>query len=333
MTTTILNSCRAVLIAACATCASCAPHDESDMAPWPDTGETEDSVSVEILETFDAVVGEHPEAVVVADSGAVWVTLHAAAQVYVRSADGTTERRTLPGAPRDGTTRVNGIALLDGEGYIAVRSDDPGLAGVWSLDEVAMQRVAELPAGAGINGMAADPDGNRLYVTDDQGQIFSVDPFTGDTEVWAHGEPLRPTGTMGAAAFGVNGIAIRDGALYVSVPATQSLWRIPILDDQSAGQPEPYLAQFDLGVTDDFDLDDAGRFVGAQFSDQELVLVDPDTARVRVLATAADGLDQPTAAAFAPDGSATAFLTNGAFFSPSGTPNATLMKVTWAVQP
>jgi len=289
-----------------------------------------DEIEVNVLERFDAAAGEHPEAVVVDDEGSVWVTLHAASMVYVRHPDGDTERIVLPGSPLDGSTRVNGIALFDASIFVAVRSEADALAGVWRLEGGTMHRVAPLPAGSGINGLAAAETLGRLFVTDDGGRVFVVDPVEGTSAVWGDDAVLRPTGSTEGGSFGANGIAVTSDAVVVSVPATQSLWRLPILADGRMGVPEPFMADAGLDVVDDFDFDESGRrWLGAQFSEQRMTLVDVATLRQTTLATAENGLDQPTSAAFATDDSRTAYLTNGAFGSATGVPHPSLMKIRW----
>jgi len=65
------------------------------------------------------------------------------------------------------------------------------------------------------------------------------------------------------------------------------------------------------------------------FSEQRMTLVDVATLRQTTLVTTENGLDQPTSAAFANDGSRTAYLTNGAFGSATGVPHPSLMKIRW----
>ncbi len=327
-----------------AACAGCADSEgRAGVAPpTPDPaasssgGARAPGVRVEVIERFDAGAREHPEAVAVDAGGRVFVTLHGAAAVYVRDVDGRAERVPLPGAPPDGTTRVNGVALLGPAPFFAVRSADAELAGVWQLAAQALRRVAALPARARLNGMAAEPARNRLFVTDDGGRIFAVDPIAGAAEVWAQGPLFEPTaeGEGFEAAYGANGIAVDSGAVYVSVPARRELWRLPILPDGSAGAPESFLAGAGLGALDDFDLDErGGRFVGANISDEQVILVPLGAAAKLVLATAEDGLAQPTAAAFAPGHSSTVYVTNGAFWSAGGVLRPSLMKVTLARAP
>jgi sugar lactone lactonase YvrE len=303
------------------------PTDLDDCVPLAS------DVRVRLLERFDASASEHAEAVVVDARGRVFVSLHAAAALYVREPDGSSARVPLPDGPFDGATRANGLALLDETPYLAVRSDRASHAGVWRLRDGALQRVAALPTTARINGMAADPERGRLLVTDDSGRILAVDPIAGRHRVWSDAAILAPTApehAMSDASYGANGIAVDSGAVYVSVPATASLWRLPIRADGSMGEAEALLSELALGATDDFDLHPrTAQLVAAQLSEHEVVLIELTSARKLVLANAQDGLNQPTAAVFAPGENGVAYVTSGAFYAERDAPGSTLMKLSW----
>lgn len=291
--------------------------------------------TTEILESFDPDAFEHAEAVLVGSGGRIYVTLHLADTVYARDPAGTATRIPLPGAVPGTGTAITGIARLADEIYVAVASANAVLAGVWQLEGDTLRRVAPLPAEAGINGLTADAARDRLLVTDSRaGTILVVSPRTGEVTTWAAGNYLEPTGEGYGGAFGVNGIKVAGDAVYVSVPARETRWRIPVLASGLAGTPAPFLAIQGLGATDDFDLDLAGTvWLGAQFADQEAVLVTLDGGSRAVLATADDGLDQPTAVAIDEQEPGTAYVTSGGFGGGAPARHPNLMRVRWSSCP
>jgi len=283
--------------------------------------------AVDVLATFDAAEGEHPEAVLVDPDGAVWVSLHRSMRLWRRDATGTLTVSQLPGADDD-TTRLNGLAWLGGIPWGLVRSDDARHAGLWDLRDSA-RRVVPLDAGAELNGLAADSRRERLYATDDDGRILVIDPFEETAEVWSSHPDLAPRNdrSYGAGTYGANGIAVTADAVWVSNPATASILALAIREDGTAGVPEPRLVDAEVGEIDDFDLDARGRWIGAALGDDALRLVDDGV--VRELATRANDLDQPTAVAFDPRDEQTAYLANGAFWR-VGRRRPSVMRVTWS---
>src|SRR5262249_44226100 len=115
------------------------------------------------------------------------------------------------------------------------------------------QVFASFPAGAVINGMTPDEDGN-LYVTDSVlGVVWRVSAVGGAPAVWidlhAPGVPTFP---------GPNGIKFdkHKRNLYVSISNLSEIVRIPVDDEGKPGTP----AVFASNVTpDDFTFDEQGN--------------------------------------------------------------------------
>lgn len=292
--------------------------------------------SVEVIARFDALANEHPENVALGSDGALYVTLHEAARLWKRGADGQEMRFALPGmdTPRD-VTRINGIVLdRAGRARVSVRSDDAAYSGVWAVDGTdTLVRVAAIPAGAGLNGMAGDAAGN-LYIADDTaGCIWRVRPDARDAEMWLNNARLAPDPAgapyPGAPVYGANGIKVFRGAIFVSSPSQARMIRVPITSGGRAGDlEEPYGTQTFLNV-DDFAFDRDGNVYLAAIIENAVWRDAPNGAKTTLL-TASDGLDHPTAVAFGvADADATSlYVTNAAFVSAPGVePCASVLRV------
>jgi gluconolactonase len=143
------------------------------------------------------------------------------------------------------------------------------------------------------NHPAFGRDGS-FYVTDsgtwdgDDGLVFRVTP-SGATEVWSSGVPSFP-----------NGCCITpDGKFLVVVQSTTpSVWRIPILTDGSAGDPE-LVCELPGTVPDGVAADVDGRLYVPCYRPDRIYRVDLD-GTVGVLANEPRGvvLNQPTNIAF-----------------------------------
>jgi len=275
---------------------------------------------LDTLVTF-AEADEHPESVAVGQDGTVHVALHAATRLWHRRPNGTTLVTTLPRSPQpDAVTRANGIAVApNGVVATAVLSTDPTLAGVWEgKPGGTFRRVAVLPVTASPNGLSRDDDGN-LYIADDAlGLIWRVPagrPAAADrAEKWLR-HPLldrKPGGTP----YGANGTEIHGGELWISNPSQTLLVTIPITRDGSPGQPEVRQHGPLFADVDDFDIARDGTLLVARIGAQTIERVRPD-GTTTVLATAADGLSQPTAVAIDARHH-TLYITNAAFYRPAG---------------
>jgi sugar lactone lactonase YvrE len=85
------------------------------------------------------------------------------------------------------------------------------------------------------NGLTQDRHRN-IYISDSfQGIIYKVAP-DGTTSVWKQDQRLTPQPGTGPP-FGANGVAFdrNQGFLYVATTADARIYRIPVLDDGSAG--------------------------------------------------------------------------------------------------
>jgi sugar lactone lactonase YvrE len=234
----------------------------------------------------------------------------------------------------------------DGNVYAVVNSGnapDTDTQGVWRVrPNGTKELVVGIGGGMGFpNDLAFDARGN-LFVTDsDLGAIWRVEPGQ-QAAVWL-ADPLLAGFSEGAAPrcpnlaisspIGVNGLAFTgSGDLIVSVTEYGRLLRVPVLADGRAGTPQVLDEDCTtLAGADGLTLDRAGNLYVAVNSRNEVLRVDPDSGAQTVLATAADGLDFPSAVRFgrAAGDENQLYIVNFAFLSSNsgGTPQPSLMKL------
>jgi sugar lactone lactonase YvrE len=195
-----------------------------------------------------------------------------------------------------------------GSVYALVASQDE-TNGVWwvSPDGSTVVQFARLPAGAFPNDLIIDTAG-RIYVTDSVGgRIFRVTGNDGAAEVWAQSPLLlgnvESPGPIGMP-IGANGIALAPGgqAVYVAVSEQESIVRIPIRPDGSAGAATVVAEDDDLAGVDGIDVGPTGLIYGAVNEQNQIVTVDPATGRVSVVASGSE-FHFPAVLRFSPDGS------------------------------
>jgi hypothetical protein len=117
---------------------------------------------------------------------------------------------------------------------------------------------------------------------------------------------------MGFLLPGANAIKLRHRVVYVSNTATQTILAIPVRLDGSAGETRVVLDGIEA---DDFAFAGNGDLYVAENPPSLLARVTP-AGGVSVLATAADGLDNPSAVVFGPllRQRHVLYVTNAAYF-------------------
>jgi hypothetical protein len=266
----------------------------------PETRATEnDSSSVRdnafLIKSFDYTLGETPENIVVTD-----LSTEQFAATLLNNTLWWSTGRTEQIVPGESDAMTLGIAE-DAEHrlYVAVRSQDPAVAGIWrrSVEEM-WERYVPVQTTVGLNGITFGDDGT-LYAADSvNGRILALQPGGSSFAVWLDDPALKPTSSEDpVGASGVNGLKVFGSYLYASNTAQGTLLRIPIWDD-----PRPIPEQVLSGrAVDDFALDKDGAIYLAVHPDNTVVRVDP-AGQQTVLGTAEDGLDGPTAIAIAQSG-------------------------------
>jgi DNA-binding beta-propeller fold protein YncE len=283
------------------------------------------SVPIQTVVAFDPNAGQFPEGVAVDIRGTVYVSLVGPVDdiVTVR-ADGSTSTFAHLSVPGFGPL---GLAV-DASGHLlaAVSTFDDGTRGVYRIH--ADGSATRLAGTGGIlfpNGVALDPRGT-IYATDSiGGSVWRISPG-GSAQVWIHDPLLEGTGALGLGfPLGANGIAVSPHAVLVTNTEKGSVIRIPVLPDGTAGTPTVVASGSTLFGADGLTTDVFGNAYVAVNSQDMLVRVRPNGATT-ILATAADGLDNPASLSFGTSlgDRKSLFLTNFAVFSHK---NPALLKV------
>lgn len=260
-----------------------------------DSGSDVENGESHIVHSFDYARGDTPENIVTTDSSSrefVATLLNNT----VWWSDGHTEK-VVPGSS-DAVTL--GVAQdVEGRLYVAVRSKDESVAGVWRrAADGAWTRYAAAAPDAGLNGITFGNDGTLFAADSVNGKILSVSPGQPSFNIWLDDPTLEPTSSADPiAASGVNGLKVFDNHLYASNTAQRTLLRIP-LSERGSSSPEVLVSGHAI---DDFAIDSSGAFYLAVHPDNAVIRVDA-TGEHTALGTSADGLDGPTAIAITQSG-------------------------------
>ena len=261
-----------------------------------------------VVAHFDFTAGQQPENITLEPNGDADVTFAFAHQVARVTPRGKiTILATLPAAA-SGTTAASGIARTsDGTLYVNYIDTGGTESGIWRISRNgSAEQVAALPDAGFLNGLALDPGTGTLFTVDSfSGTVWKVWPRSGKAEVWASGQDLQPTAPGG---FGVNGLKVHDGSVWVSNRSQGTLLHIPILPDGTAGPT--VVAATGLASIDDFSFTGHGdTLLAAQPGLDQVDLITPGGAPQAVL-TAADGLSGPSSVAVS---GRTVYVTSAAY--------------------
>ena len=293
---------------------------------------------VETVLAFDPAAGEFPEGIASDKTGNLYVSMFVLDQVRRVDPGGaqTVVMQLARGAAPAGLKlSASGTLYVAASGFnLATGQTDPTTRGVYRLGrDGSAVRIPGTNAILFPNDLAFDNQGN-LYVTDPAGgAVWRIDR-NGSVELWTADPLLQGTGELLGFPYGANGIAFSHGRLIVSNTERGTLVAIPIQSGGDAGAPT-VLAQSPalLGV-DGLALDVRGSVYAAVNGQNTLVAMWNDGS-IEVLATAAEGLNQPSSLAFG-TGSRdhrALFLVNFAVFSPAPTPGVLQFTVGMPGQP
>jgi hypothetical protein len=267
----------------------------------PATAATAPISQARIAVHFDLAKGQMPENIAAGPNGSSYVTFAGGRQVAQIGRNGKiTVLATLP-APADGGvhTPALGFPLTtgivrgpDGTLYFGYATGTADLTGIWRLRPGHQaERISALPATGLPNGMALNKHTNRLYVADSVlGKIFVVPAGGGPAKVWAQGPELAATGFLG-----VNGMKIRDGAVWATNLDRGTVLRIPVTRHGSAGKVETRATGL-VGI-DDFAFTGRGNALLATIDPSNTVELVKNDGSHSVVLDAADGLQNPTSLA------------------------------------
>lgn len=275
---------------------------------------------VETVVAFNPAAGEFPEGIAVDKSGNLFVSLTFLGQIRKIEPDGS--QSLLATLAPAGGLGLTGLAVdAPGNVYAGMVSFDPASHGVWRVaGDGSAERLAGSAAIAFPNGLAFDRRGN-LYVTDTTaGAVWRIPPG-GSAELWFEHALLVGNGSAGFGfPIGANGIAYRNGAIYVSNTEFARIVRIPVEPNGDPGAPQIHAEDPKLLFADGIAFGVHGNLYVAVIAQSTLVRVSPSGDSVTTLATSADGLDFASSLAFGTGMSdrKSLFLVNFAIGPPGG---------------
>jgi sugar lactone lactonase YvrE len=284
---------------------------------------------------FDRTLGELPEGIAIDRDGTIYVTLSPRGEIRRIAPDGTqsTFAQISPAGAGFGPL---GLAFdRDGDLYVTAATFDPASSGVYRVgDDGSSERIAGSTAIVLPNAIAFDGQG-RMYVTDSvTGSIYRA-VGNGPLEPWLSDPRLLGDGSFGfGVPFGANGIAYRQGSLYVTVTEKGRVMRVPVASDGTAGTPQVFAESAQLLGADGLAFDARGNLYVVANVQNRLVRLAPSGA-IETLATAADGLDFPAGIAFGrgPLSHTSVFIANFAIGAPGAGPSISEIDVGVAGQP
>lgn len=244
--------------------------------------------------SLDPALGEFPEGVAIDKPGNIWVTVQPLCEVRRYTPEGNETLRVR--LVEETCMAANGLAVdAAGVAYAAVLTADEATRGVYVIH----------PSGANYRlddtGQIVYP--NALVFDHNNGTLFVSDMTRG--AIWRIGRDRRVTvwlehpllaGTLPAPApfppdykLGANGIALRQGVVYVAVTFVPRLVRIAIANDGSAGTPELLVAPtqfFGAGIyfLDGLQLDVHGNLFLASPSLPGIVKVAAESREISIVA-------------------------------------------------
>ena len=177
----------------------------------------------------------------------------------------------------------------------------PGSNSVWKVDLTSHRvpapttKIADFPDAGVLNGMTLLDEKNGLILIADStvGVVWRLNVLTGEV-LRAIDIPAMHPPPLPALPFGVNGIKIREGALYFSNSGTNTLYRLPIHPNGTAAA-SPSVVASGLYIVDDFQFDNEGNIFLALNIPSELVMVTPEGRKRMLVDNSTITLPNPTA--------------------------------------
>jgi hypothetical protein len=258
------------------------------------------AAEVEVIESYDASIGQLPEGVSVGPNGDIYVSLA-----------GTGELRRIDARTHAGSTFANfdvGFGFLlgmafEGESlYVALASFVEGTSGVWRVDpDGTKTRWVAFGAGEFPNDLTFDGAGN-MYITESiSGAVYKVPAGSTTRQLWVQDPLLFGDVSQSPVPFpiGANGITYDDETHTVLVVNSQTPALVEVEDNGGqAGQLSVIAAGEHLRGGDGIALDKNGDVIVVSNFNSTLMRIDRDTGAATTLADASDGLVFPSTAAF-----------------------------------
>ncbi|GAC1505652.1 MAG: hypothetical protein NVS1B3_04200 [Candidatus Dormibacteraceae bacterium] len=213
------------------------------------------------------------------------------------------DKIAVPPGPA-GVTNLLGELFEPGQGLYVVdfANGTPGFGRLLRVDPSTHGVTTLATRFAAANAIAQDRHRN-LFVSDSfEGNIVRVAPDGSSSSVWVSSPLLTP---QGFPPFGANGLAFDRNQmnLYVANTSNDTIVRIPVLDDGSAGTPVVFAAGNDAtGALDGadgimFDIN-GNLFVSANQANEIQVLAPDGTLVARYKGLGANALDFPASLVF-----------------------------------
>lgn len=289
---------------------------------------------VETFVAFDAAAGEFPEGIAVDKTGSVYVSMIVLNQIW--KIDPGRSRSVVTNFDVPGTGPAGMAIDAAGTIYVAVGAanpetfeTDPAHRGVYRVHrDGTNERVPGTEAMLFPNDVTLDKQGN-VYATDTSaGAVWRISR-DGSAALWAQDPLLEGDGSFGFGfPIGANGIAVRHNTVIVAITERGLLAEIPVSPDGSAGSPSVLAQSPALVGVDGIALDvHGGVYAGIGF--QYLVIRVAHDGTIDTLATAEDGLNQPSTLAFgtAMGDQQSLFVANFSLFSPEPAPGVLKLRV------
>jgi sugar lactone lactonase YvrE len=258
---------------------------------------TVQAAKLTMVAAFDPSRLQAPENLVIDRANNIFVSLILSNEIRKITPEGAqTSYATFNGAFG---SLVAGLVINDDTGDLYVAYDPAGANPVIYVvhPDQSKEIVATFPAGAGLNGLTADDNGN-LYAADSfLGVVWQVRATGGQPEVFID---LHAPGSF--ALPGPNGIKFdkHQRNLYVGVSSEGTIYRIPLDENGHARTPVAFVTNV---TPDDFAFDRLGNLYLANGPSGSVLRIHPD-GTVETLASAGDGLQHVTAVSFGRDGDA-----------------------------
>lgn len=272
------------------------------------------------LTVFDPAQGELPENIAIDHDGVTYVTLAPRGEIRRIARNGTQSTVAQISTPGAGFGPLGLAFDRSRQLFAAVATFDPATSGVYRVNEGRPStRIAGSEAIVLPNALAFDDDAT-MYASDSvAGAVYAI-PRKGSARQWIADPLLAGDGSFGfGVPLGANGLAYRDGSLYVAVTEHGRIVRIPIRPDGSAGRPHVVAESAMLVGADGIAFDARGNLYVLANVQNALVRMARGGA-LQTIATAADGLDFPAGLAFGrgPLDHRSVFIVNFAIGPPGG---------------
>ena len=196
-----------------------------------------------------------------------------------------------PSKLTDTNGKLVGITLLDRENLIVTGSDNQnkGIVIRVNTNTGTTTTLATIPGAILLNGIAKLGDNLFLIADSFKGVLWKLDSRDGSASIWLDHD-LLASPSVESNTPGVNGIKIRNNAVYISNTGKMILAKIPLTENKEAGEPEVIHNNVFI---DDFAIDEAGNIFGATHVYDSVIKITP-LGKVSIIAQTDQGVSGST---------------------------------------